>query len=82
MLDADGSGDITFAEFILILVVAKISHRTLVGGQERVLRNTQVLEDEAEGEPADGAVSSEAKAKTRAMKMAKEITELKRKVSW
>ena len=47
-----------------------------------MLRNTQVLEDEAEGEPADGAVSSEAKAKTRAMKMAKEITELKRKVSW
>ena len=81
MLDADGSGDISFAEFILILVVAKIAHRTLDGGQERILRNSQALDAEIEGNPGDGAArSSEVKAKTRANKLAKENEALNKKV--
>ena len=48
MLDQDGSGDITFAEFVLILVVGKISHRTLGGGQGQVLSNSSNEMEEME----------------------------------
>ena len=63
-----------------VAIRPQISHRTLHGGQERVIRNSQQDLEELDVTSGGGPKSTEALAKARTIKTTRENADLKKQV--